>query len=125
MNTLEHGTSLSSSARQFTPCMEHTARQARQCATMTALGALAGLPTELLQSEIMTKLDGVSLGRLEAVSTAFRGRIVSAERAAEEAVLRLNGGDARLAARFRWDALTWPGCSQPLAKRVLVVVRPM
>ena len=105
--------------------MEHTARQARQCATMTALGALAGLPTELLQSEIMTKLDGVSLGRLEAVSTAFRGRIVSAERAAEEAVLRLNGGDARLAARFRWGALTWPGCSQPLAKRVLVVVRPM
>lgn len=81
--------------------METASRRARQQVAMADLGALAVLPTELLQSEIVSRLDGVSLGRLEAVSTAFRGRVVSAERAAEETVLRLNGGDARLAARWR------------------------
>lgn len=81
--------------------MDGGARRRRQRAAMKSLGDLQALHIELLQSEVMTRLDGVSLARLEAVSTAFRGRVLSTERAAQEAVTRLNGGDARAAARWR------------------------
>lgn len=64
-----------------------------------SLGALAAMPTELVQ-DILSHLDASSLARLEAVSTAFRGRELSTERAAEEAVLRLCGEPLR-AARWR------------------------
>lgn len=62
------------------------------------LGAFSCLPTEILQ-EILAQLDAASLARLEAVSTAFRGRHLS-ERAAQEAVLR-SCGDPQRAARWR------------------------
>lgn len=62
-------------------------------------GSLGLLPVELVQSEILLRLDGASLARLEAVSTAFRGSQLSTERAAQAAVLQLT--DAAAAGRFR------------------------
>lgn len=62
------------------------------------LGAFSCLPAEIMQ-KILAQLDAASLARLEAVSTAFRGRHLT-EGAAQEAVLRLCG-DPQRAARWR------------------------
>ena len=62
--------------------------------------ALFGLPSELIQLDILPRLDAVSLARLEAVHSCFR-RELSCERAAELAVLGRWAGNRGQAARFR------------------------